>query len=265
MLLVIAPSKTQRKEELPAACQQTTTPQFIHKSEQLIDELKVLSEPQLAELMKTSAKLTAATYRLIHNFTTPFHRQNAHPALYTFKGDAYAMIDGQSYGAAELDYAQQHLIILSGLYGMLRPLDLMQPYRLEMGLKFAAAGMKNLYQFWQQELTAAVIARLAAAKEQTIINLASDEYAKVLDKKALQKNGCSMITITFQQPHAKGVDGYKTIPIHSKRARGLMVDFAIKNRCINAQQLTAFTENGYLFSTEKSTDKSWVFRQEQQH
>ncbi len=261
MLLVIAPAKTQKKAELPAACRQFSSPHFINKSKQLINELKAFSEPQLAKMMKTSARLTAATYRQIHNFTTPFHKENAHPALYTFQGDAYAMIDTAGYSDTQLAYAQKHLVILSGLYGMLRPLDLMQPYRLEMGLKFAPAGMKNLYQFWQQEITARIVQQLAAAAEKTVINLASDEYAKVLDKKVLQQNGCDIITITFQQPHTKGTGGYRTIPIHSKRARGMMVDFIIKNRLTKAEQLKVFSEGDYLFNPEKSTEKSWVFHQ----
>ncbi len=263
MLLILAPSKTQKQEPLPAGSPQPTTPQFLEKSTKLINQLKSLSPAELAQLMKTSDKLTAATYRLIHNFTTPFHQQNAHPALYTFHGDAYDMVDNSSYSPTQLSYAQNHLIILSGLYGILRPLDLMQPYRLEMGLKFSPLQQKNLYQFWQQEITARVIKQLAAAKEKTIINLASNEYTKVLDKKALAANGCNLITITFQQPHAKGAEGYKTIPIHSKRARGLMTDYAIKKTLTEPEQLLVFAGNGYQFSVENSSADNWVFRQKQ--
>ncbi len=260
MLLILSPSKTQERIEYPGHLK-PTIPQFLQESIQLVNELKKIRQPQLAQLMKTSAKLTEATYRLIHNFTTPFHQHNAHPALYTFQGDAYAMLDSQNYTETELACAQNHLVILSGLYGILRPLDLIQPYRLEMGLKFSPAKAKNLYQFWQKKITAEILQRLAATADATLVNLASSEYARVLNKKMLVQNGCRIITITFQQPHAKAADGYKTIPIHAKRARGLMVDFAFKKRIKTAEQLHAFTENGYLFSPEHSTGDNWIFRQ----
>ncbi len=263
MLLIIAPSKTQEKEPLPVTKLPSTMPQFLGKSAQLICELQKISQSELAQLMKTSPKLTEATYRLIHNFTTPFHQHNAHPALYSFQGDAYAMIECGNYDEKELDHAQNHLIILSGLYGILRPLDLMQPYRLEMGLKFSPLQKKNLYQFWQEDITTAVIKELEQKEEKSIINLASNEYAKVLMQKRLQQHGCRFITITFQQPHAKAADGYKTIPIHSKRARGMMVDFMIKNSLNSAEQLQNFTKNGYRFSTKHSTENNWIFRQKE--
>ncbi len=261
MIIVTAPSKTQKPPaETAAVYRDFTIPLLLDKSIQLIAELRKLSSDELAALMKTSDKLTTSTYRLIHNFSSPFHLQNASHAIRTFQGDAYQAIDSENYSTAQLDHAQKHLVILSGLYGLLRPLDLIQPYRLEMGLKFAPSGNRNLYQFWKEELTEKLVGLLEQTTSRTIVNLASDEYAKVLDKKQLAAKKCRIVEISFQQPHPKGKDGYKTIPIHSKRARGKMIDFSIKNTIAEAKRLQQFSDEGYAFMPPLSSQNCWVFR-----
>ncbi len=266
MLVLTAPSKTQRLclETLPDAFMPLSTPQFMRESVLLTTELKKLNPTALSQLMKLSAKLTASTGERIAAFSPPFTRQNASPALLTFQGDAWESVNAASYTAEEVDHAESCLRILSGLYGILRPRDLMQPYRLEMGLKFAPQGAGNLYDFWRQKITAALLAELTTAaarkQEQSIINLASAEYAKAVDKKRLTAAGCRWLDITFQQPHPKSSSGWKTIPIHSKRARGMMIDDIIKKRKTAADDLRAFTRGGYRFVEKESTENSWLFR-----
>lgn len=212
-----------------------------------------MTKDELAALMKTSEKLTEATYQKIHNFTTPLTPENAKQAIFVFQGDAYDAIEADDYSADELGYAQKHLSILSGLYGLLRPLDLMQPYRLEMGAKLEVKNHKNLYQIWKEEVTTLLNKRLTLSGEPTIINLASSEYSKVIDRKQLKGR---IVEIVFQQEHKGKV---KTIPIHSKRARGLMIHHAIISRIEGSEQLREFNLGGYSHAPEKSSDERWVF------
>ncbi len=203
--------------------------------------------------MKTSPKLPESTFQRIHNFTTPFTPENAKQAIFTFQGDAYDSIEANNYSTEELDYAQKHVNILSGLYGLLRPLDLMQPYRLEMGLKLSVGGCNNLYQLLKEDVTELLNERLQESGDRTVVNLASTEYSKVIDKKRLQGE---MIEMVFQQEH-KGK--MKTIPIHSKRARGLMIHYTISNKIDKALQLQRFNLDGYSIDRSRSTETKWFF------
>jgi len=203
--------------------------------------------------MKTSEKLTESTYKRIQGFETPFTQDNSKQAIFTFQGDAYDAITANKYSTEELEYGQKHLSILSGLYGLLRPLDLMQPYRLEMGLKLPVGDCKNLYQLWRKEVTALLNERLKLSGEAIVVNLASTEYSKVIDRKQLQGE---IIEVVFQQEYKGKI---KTIPIHSKRARGLMIHYAISNRIERAHQLQQFNLDGYALDTGNTTDTRWVF------
>lgn len=253
MQIITAPSKTQ--ECRTRRYSQYSLPPFLAKSQSLINLLKNLREEELAALMKTSDKLTQATLEKINSFHLPFSLENACQSIFTFQGDAYDSISPDSYIPAELTHAQGHLFILSGLYGLLRPLDLMQPYRLEMGAKLSAGDCKNLYQFWKTEVTEVINRGLEKSGEKKLINLASREYSKVVDKKLL--NG-DLITIVFKQPHK---DGYKTIPIYSKRARGLMIHFMITAGISRSEGLKDFDLDGYSFDASQSTESSWLFVQ----
>ncbi len=251
MQIITAPSKTQQCNERIYA--QYTQPLLLERAKILIDRLKLLNRDELSRLMRTSDRLTESTYQRIHDFTTPFSPDNAKQALFTFQGDAYSAMRTADYGPDQLRYAQEHLFILSGLYGLLRPLDLMQPYRLEMGCSFSVDGADNLYQFWREKITANINEALAERSDKILINLASKEYAKVVDEKKLQ---AEMVHIIFQQLH-KG--RLRTIPIHAKKARGMMIDFAITRQINEAAGLQAFHVDGYRFSQENSSTTKWLF------
>jgi cytoplasmic iron level regulating protein YaaA (DUF328/UPF0246 family) len=251
MQLITAPSKTQQFNG--RLFDRHTLPHCIRTSEQINSRLRDLDKEELSQLMKTSPKLTDSTYQRIQEFQTPFSLRNAKQALFTFQGDAYEAIEADSYSEIQLQYAQNHLNILSGLYGLLRPLDLMQPYRLEMAAKLEVKGCKNLYQLWQNEVTELLNSRCKQDHDQTVVNLASTEYSRVIDKKQLK---AEMVEVVFQQEHNGRV---KTIPIHSKRARGLMIHFAISNRIEKLADLKSFDLDGYGLDHPGSTNQKWIF------
>jgi cytoplasmic iron level regulating protein YaaA (DUF328/UPF0246 family) len=256
MQIITAPSKTQAFNGRAFA--DHTLPPGLAKTGRIIARLKGLNFSELGQLMKTSDKLTEATRKRIAQFSLPFSLTNARQALFTFQGDAYSAICSGSYSAAQLHHAQRHLVILSGLYGALRPLDLMQPYRLEMGCRLSVDGAPDLYHFWRDEVTSVMNEAFCNDKDKTLINLASAEYAKVIARKALRPK---FITITFKQRHKKG--GYRTIPIHSKRARGSMIHFMITGAIDMAEGLLEFNLDGYRFNRKESTEDEWIFLQEQ--
>lgn len=251
MQLITAPSKTQ--EFNGRNYSHYTLPALEKKAQIIIDRLKPIAPEELSLLMKTSEKLTISTYRRIQDFIRPFSLTNARQALFTFQGDAYSAIKAESYTEEQLHQAQNHLFILSGLYGILRPLDLMQPYRLEMATKLAVDDATNLYHFWRDQVTKTLNSALKKNEDGLLVNLASTEYSKVVDKKSLQGD---MVTITFQQMYK---DKYRTIPIHSKKARGLMIHFAIINKINRGERLKDFNLDGYGFSEELSTAQEWFF------
>lgn len=251
MRILLSPSKTQSYNTLIS--HKTTQPQFLKKSQQLNDQLRQLQKPELSKLLKTSAKLTEETYQKVKSFCLPFTEENASPALMTFQGDAFKFIDTLNYTDIQLDYTQKHLFILSGLYGILRPLDLIQPYRLEMGTPVQIGANKNLYQFWQKDIMQVINESLKGEKEKFLISLASHEYAKIVNKKKL--NG-QLITLQFKQQHK---DGYRSIPIHSKRARSLMAHFVISNEITTTKDLLDFNLNGYRYTSKESNPTQWIF------
>ncbi len=251
MQLITAPSKTQQFNGRAYA--EHTSPVLLKKSEILINLLKLMEREELSCLMKTSERLTESTHQLIHNFTQPFSLGNAKQALFTFQGDAYNAIQSDQYTKEQLHHAQKHLFILSGLYGILRPLDLMQKYRLEMGCSLMVGEARSLYHFWQELVTDIINQALAKDRDGMLVNLASKEYSKVVNKKKLQGE---MVTITFKQVQ-KG--HLRTIPIHAKRARGLMIHHAISEQIDNAARLKEFDLDGYSFSKEDSSPAEWLY------
>lgn len=255
MQLILSPSKTQQfsGRNYPVA----TRPPLMELTALVREKLKELDADQLTALMKTSSKLTQQTLQKIQNLTDSVTKENAHQAIFTFQGDVYDPIQADEYNKEELEYAQNHLFILSALYGMLRPLDLMQPYRLEMAAKLKVDSCETLYQFWKPSLTESMNKALHKDPDPTLVNLASLEYFKVLDKKKIEGK---VLNITFKQM-SKGK--LKTIAIHSKRARGQMVDFAIRNKLVNATELKHFTTDGYVYSEESSTEFDYHFLQKE--
>lgn len=251
MLMVISPAKNLDYES-PLATQKYTQPAFLDDACELIDQLKTLEPHQVSNLMGISDKLGQLNAERYQQWHTPFSPDNARPAVLAFNGDVYTGLDAPSFDDRDFDFAQDHLRILSGLYGILRPLDLMQPYRLEMGTKFENKRGKDLYAFWGNKLTMALNDELAD-EGQVLINLASNEYFKSVKKKELDGR-----IITPQFKDWKNGQ-YKMISFYAKKARGLMCAYAIKNRINDPEALKQFDSAGYYFSEEQSSDDNWVF------
>lgn len=247
MLAVISPSKTQ--DFNPSDISTFTQTRQIKESGVLVDILKVKTQDDIAQLMSISEKLSILNFERFQTFKTPLTLANAKQALLAFKGDVYNGIDAPSLDAQDLEFAQATLRVLSGLYGVVRPLDLIAPYRLEMGTRLATNKGKNLYEFWGDKISKV----LNEDESEVIINLASNEYFKGIDKTALN---AKIINITFKQLKN---EQYKIIGIYAKRARGLMVNYMIKNRLTNPESLKAFDVEGYQFKAELSAELTWVF------
>ncbi len=251
MILVISPSKTLdfQGQQYP----NHTQPEMLKKSQRLIEGLKKLNPGQVRKLMGLSEKLAQLNWQRYQDFSVPFSPTNARQALFAFKGDVYSGLAAETFNAEDLDFAQDHVRILSGLYGVLRPLDLIQPYRLEMGTKIGAGRSKNLYEFWDTLVTEAISRDLQHEKQPVLVNLASEEYFKVIRPEAL--NG-PVLKITFKE-NRNGT--YRVIGIHSKRARGLMVNYVVANHLEKTDDLRNFSSEDYTFNADLSTDAELVF------
>ena len=251
MLITISPAKTldfSRQE----SCKTHTTPDFLKESRELIKATRKFSPEELSELMGISQKLALLNYKRYCQWRTPFTQENAKQALLAFRGDVYEGISAETFSAADFNFAQQSLRILSGLYGVLRPLDLIQPYRLEMGTKLKTTKGKNLYEFWGDRITKALRAALQEP-DGWLINLASNEYFKSVITKKLNAR---IITPEFKD--SKGGQ-YKMISFYAKKARGLMSAYIIKNRLKDAESLKAFDSQGYSYNETLSSENKWVF------
>ncbi len=251
MIIVISPSKTL---DFSANSFQTyTLPRQLDQSQLLIDTVKKLKAEELADLMKISKKLSQLNWQRYRDFNPPFTLDNAKQALLAFKGDVYNGIDTENYTEDDFAFAQKHLRILSGLYGALRPLDLIQAYRLEMGTRLQNNRGKNLYEFWDNQVTDKLNQDFNDHTTPLLLNLASNEYFKVIKPKILNTQ---ILTLAFKENKA-GV--YKTIGLHAKRARGLMSNFIIKNRLIDPEPIKTFNVADYVFNESLSSAKEWVF------
>ena len=253
MLIIISPAKKLDFESLPQT-DDFSLPDCLEDSSELIDVLKEYSVTQLEKLMHLSSKLAQLNYDRYHEWSLPFNPKNAKQALLTFKGDVYAGMNVESFSDEELNFTQHHLRILSGLYGLLRPLDLMQPYRLEMGTRLANKRGKNLYEFWGSRITDLLNQQLKEINSETLVNLASNEYFKSVKPKAV--NG-TIITPVFKEKRDDG--SYKIIGIYAKKARGMMSAYILKNKLIDSEQIKDFKESGYCYNAEFSSATDWVF------
>lgn len=251
MIIVISPSKT--LDFSPNGFDTYTQPRQLLKSQELINTAKQLAPDEIANLMKISSKLSNLNWQRYQDFQQPFNLDNAKQALLAFKGDVYAGIDSDNYNEKDFSFAQKHLRILSGLYGALKPLDLIQPYRLEMGTRLENDYGKNLYEFWDTQVTDLLNQDLSKSTAPLLINLASNEYFKVIKPKILN---AQILTLAFKE-NKSGI--YKTIGIHAKRARGLMTNYIIKNRLTEAENIKTFAIDDYAFTPSLSTEKEWVF------
>lgn len=251
MLIVISPAKTLDFDTDPVT-NEHSQPRFLAQSQQLIDGLKKFSAADVASLMKLSDKLAGLNMARFQTWAQPFDLANAKQAVLAFRGDVYTGLDADTLDDKGFEFAQQHLRILSGLYGVLKPLDLIQPYRLEMGTKLANRQGNNLYQFWGDTLSES-IEKEAALTDGVLINLASNEYFKALHAKKMSLN---IITPVFKDWKN---DQYKMISFYAKKARGLMSRYIIDHQLNNAEQIKKFDSDGYRFSPEMSENNNWVF------
>jgi uncharacterized protein len=255
MIIVLSPAKS-LDYETPPHVKKHTIPDFVDDAAELIGGLRRLSPPQIATLMSISDPLAQLNFQRYAEWSPEFSTHNAKQAVLAFNGDVYEGFDAKTMSAADLDYAQKHVRVLSGLYGLLRPLDLLQPYRLEMGTRFANARGKDLYAFWGERITHALNAQLKknGSASRVLVNCASGEYFKSVKPKVLD---AQVITPVFED--WKG-GRYKVISFHAKRARGLMARYAVENRLGTPEALQGFDAEGYAFVAEASNDSTYVFR-----
>ncbi|MCH2038423.1 MAG: peroxide stress protein YaaA [Rickettsiales bacterium] len=251
MLCVISPAKKLDLE--PIALGEYSQPQLLDEAQELLSQMQSLTAPDLKSLMGISDALAELNYERYHNMQFPFTRENAKQALFAFKGDVYAKMDPASFDNDDIAFVKDHLRILSGFYGILRPLDLMQAYRLEMGTKLKNTRGKDLYQFWKDSIVQLLNDELDRLGDDTLINLASNEYFSAIDQSQLK---AQKIDITFKEDK-NGT--YKIIGINAKRARGLMVRYIVKNRLSDVEKLKEFNVDNYRFSSDFSSDGEYVF------
>jgi len=253
MLMVISPAKS-LDYETPPVIDAHTQPDYLKQSKQLITRLKKLAPAQVSALMDISDNLAALNVARYGEWKPPFTPENAKQAVLAFNGDVYDGLHAVDFKPAEFEYAQAHLRILSGLYGVLKPLDLMQPYRLEMGTRLDTAKAKDLYGFWGGTVTKKLNELLKERDEPVLVNLASEEYFKVVQPKAVK----ARIVAPVFEDYKNG--RYKIISFFAKKARGMMVRYAVKNNLSDVEDLKNFDFEGYAFTPKASTADSWVFR-----
>ncbi|MEZ5568459.1 MAG: peroxide stress protein YaaA [Halioglobus sp.] len=252
MLTVISPAKTLDFDTKPTT-RKATQPVFIERSAQLVSDARALSPSDIRSLMGVSEQIAELNHRRFMNWAQPFSLDNAKQSILAFKGDVYTGLQAETMNSEQLAFAQKHLRILSGLYGLLRPLDLMQPYRLEMGLKFTNSGGKNLYEFWGDSITASLNTQLGKSGSRVLVNLASNEYFRSVQAKALEAD---VITPVFKD--LKG-GKYRVISFFAKKARGQMARYIIDHALNEPDGLKKFRQDGYRYNKAESTARELVF------
>ena len=257
MLTVISPAKTLDFETKPHT-RKLSQPIFLEQSAELIETMKQQSPKKLSKLMGISPKLAELNADRYQTWHTPFTKDNAKQAILAFKGDVYIGLAAEEYGERDFTFAQKHLRILSGLYGLLKPLDLIQPYRLEMGTKIKNPGGNDLYEYWNTTVSKTLSAELDSHRNKTLINLASIEYFKSIKPELLPGQ---VITPVFKD-YKNGT--YKILSFFAKKARGSMASFITKNRIGKPEDLKAFDVDGYRYNEDLSTDLNWVFTRKAQ-
>lgn len=256
MLITLSPSKGQDFIEAPLS-KKHSKPADLNDSVLLIKELKKINSKQIQEMMTVSENIAKLNVGRFKSFSTPFTTKNAKQAIFAFKGDVYSGLELKDFTEDDYAYAQDHLRILSGLYGCLRPLDLIQPYRLEMKTKLKNERGDNLYQFWDDRITRSINKELKKQKEAVLVNLASNEYFKSVKPKLLDGR---LLNINFKETK----DGKtRVVAIFAKRARGMMADYIIRNRIEKPEDIKKFKLGGYKFNKALSDDKQWTFERPQ--
>lgn len=251
MIVLLSPAKT--LDFSPVDIQTFSQPRLLKDSEKLVKILKKKSTASIQALMKISEKIAALNVERYRQFSIPFTTENAKPSIFAFKGDVYVGLEADDFDEQDLSFAQNHLRILSGLYGLLRPLDLMQSYRLEMGTKLKNGRYKNLYEFWGNRITSLINEDLKNANSKTVLNLASKEYFSSVNPKGLNAN---LVTVHFKEQRG---DTLKVIAFNAKKARGAMAKQIIKYKITKAEDLKPLVVNDYIFNENLSSEADLVF------
>lgn len=251
MLVLISPAKDLAKETPTVA--DATQPALLEQSGPLVAKLKTFSAKKLSKLMDLSPALGELNRARYERWTTPFTQNNARPAVFAFNGEVYRGLSARTLDSDDLRFAQRHLRILSGLYGVLRPLDLMQDYRLMMGTRFGVGRAKDLYAYWGDRITEQIKTDLKAIESDVVINLASSEYFKAVRPGNL---GARVITPIFKD---KGPGGYRIVMVFAKHQRGAMARHVIRHRILDPEQLRLSEVDGYRFVPEESNADEWLF------
>lgn len=252
MLAVVSPAKKLDFEtDVPEMA--VSQPAFLDDTEELVDVMRKKSRRDLMNLMGISENLAELNYQRFQHFSRPFDRSNAKPAIFAFRGDTYVGLDADTMTAEDIDWAEDHFRMLSGLYGLLKPRDLMQPYRLEMGTRLANPRGKDLYAFWGDRIANAINALTEGHRDRSLINLASNEYFKSVRTDLLEG---PVITPVFKEVKA-GVA--KVVGFSAKRARGMMARYMIDRRLETPEELKTFNADGYRYQNDLSTESQWVF------
>ena len=252
MLTVISPAKT-LDFDTPPTTRKATQPEFIDRAATLVEDARQLSPQAIGRLMGVSENIAHLNHRRFMNWQQPFDLDNAKQALLAFKGDVYTGLEAETLSGGQLTFAQKHLRILSGLYGVLRPLDLMQPYRLEMGLKFPNRGGDTLYQFWGDSIATSLNRQLKKTGSPVLLNLASAEYFRSVSVSTLD---AEVITPVFKDRKS---GKYRVISFYAKKARGQMARYVIENSLDEPEALKRYCVAGYRYSPAESTAHEWVF------
>jgi len=252
MIIVISPAKS-LYEHCPVTFETSTEIDFLPEAVKIVSVMKKKKPAQLAKLMDISPKLAELNFQRFQAWNPVFTPENSWQAVLMFNGDVYQGLKAEDFTAAEFGIAQQKLRILSGVYGLLKPLDQIQPYRLEMGTNLPVSGKKNLYDFWKVKITTRLNQEMAETGQKVLINLASNEYFSAVDTKKLKAR---IITPSFKE----NKDGkYQMVSFFAKRARGLMSRFIIQNNISDPEEMKAFDREGYYFNNQLSGENDWVF------
>lgn len=252
MISIISPAKT-LDMETPVNSQIQSHPELLNKSKQLVKVLKKMKAPELSQLMSISPKLGQLNFERFQEWTTPYNTEKTRPAVFAFRGEVFTGLNIDTFSEEDISYTQNHLRILSGLYGLLRPMDSILAYRLEMGTKLSIGKKKNLYDFWGDHITKHLNGALAMQKDDILINLASSEYFKSINQKQLK---AEVFTPVFKD-NKNGQ--YKVISFFAKKARGHMLRFILKNQISNPEELKHFEEDGYYFNDSLSNKNTFTF------
>jgi len=252
MIIVISPAKS-LYDKCPIHFEKSTPIDFLPEAEKIVSLLKKKKPAQLARLMDISPKLAELNFQRFQAWSLPFTPENSWQAVLMFNGDVYQGLKAETFTDTDFEIAQKKLRILSGVYGLLKPLDLIQPYRLEMGTNLPIARKKNLYDFWKMKITDKLNQELAQTDQKLLINLASNEYFNAID---IRKLNARIITPSFKE----NKDGkYQIVSFFAKKARGLMSRFIIQNNISYPEEMKAFDLEGYYFNNQLSGENDWVF------